>query len=108
MNKKYQNHNFFIQPEMRYLDSGLDSRAPYPNYFSRRAQIFQKMHASSNSQSQETLKPSTYNHFFICSNCGYKSNELNWLCPSCNTWETISPKSAIDLLRDGGASDSKK
>ncbi len=48
------------------------------------------------------------NHFFICSNCGYKSNELNWLCPSCNTWETISPKSAIDLLRDGGASDSKK
>ncbi len=56
---------------------------------------------------------SAYNHiflnnnFFICSNCGYKSNELNWLCPSCNSWETISPKSAIDLLRDGGVSDSK-
>ena len=46
-------------------------------------------------------------HFFICNNCGYKSNELNWLCPSCNCWETIYPKSAIDLLREGGASESK-
>ncbi len=47
------------------------------------------------------------NNYFICSNCGYKSNALNWLCPSCNSWETISPKSAIDLLRDGGTSDTK-
>jgi lipopolysaccharide biosynthesis regulator YciM len=46
-------------------------------------------------------------HFFICNNCGYKSNELNWLCPSCNSWETIYPKSTIDLLREGGASESK-
>ena len=28
-------------------------------------------------------------YYFICNNCGYKSNELNWICPSCNTWETI-------------------
>ena len=36
-----------------------------------------------------------------CNNCGYKSNELNWKCPSCNRWETILPKSAIDIIRDG-------
>ena len=31
-------------------------------------------------------------YYFICNNCGYKSNELNWMCPSCNTWETINAK----------------
>ena len=41
------------------------------------------------------------NFHFICNNCGYKSNELNWKCPSCNRWETILPKSAIDIIRDG-------
>jgi lipopolysaccharide biosynthesis regulator YciM len=46
-------------------------------------------------------------HFFVCNNCGYKSNELNWLCPSCNSWETIYPKSAIDLLKEGDMSESK-
>jgi lipopolysaccharide biosynthesis regulator YciM len=46
-------------------------------------------------------------HFFICNNCGYKSNELNWLCPSCNSWETFYPKSTIDLLKEGGVSDKK-
>ena len=40
-------------------------------------------------------------YYFICNNCGYKSNELNWMCPSCNTWETIVPKSAIDIIVDG-------
>ena len=42
-------------------------------------------------------------YYFICNNCGYKSNELNWMCPSCNTWETIVPKSAVDIIEDGGA-----
>ncbi len=40
-------------------------------------------------------------YYFICNNCGYKSNKLNWLCPSCNTWETIVPKSAVDIIDDG-------
>ena len=40
-------------------------------------------------------------YYFICNNCGYKSNELNWICPSCNTWETIIPKSEIDTIEDG-------
>ena len=40
-------------------------------------------------------------HYFICNNCGYKSNELNWICPSCNTWETIVPKSVVDIIEDG-------
>ena len=47
------------------------------------------------------------NLYFICSNCGYKTNELNWCCPSCNSWESMVPKSALDLLKDGGANDSK-
>ena len=41
------------------------------------------------------------NFYFICNNCGYKSNELNWKCPSCNTWETIVPKSAVDIIEEG-------
>ena len=40
-----------------------------------------------------------------CNNCGYKSNELNWMCPSCNTWETMTPKSAVDIIEDGGCSE---
>ena len=42
---------------------------------------------------------------FICNNCGYKSNELNWICPSCNTWETIVPKSVVDMMEDGRSSE---
>ncbi len=38
-------------------------------------------------------------HHFVCSNCGYKSNELNWLCPSCNTWETMLPKTPMDIIK---------
>ena len=44
-------------------------------------------------------------YFFICNNCGYKSNELNWICPSCNTWETIVPKSVVDMMEDGRSSE---
>ena len=44
-------------------------------------------------------------HCFICNNCGYKSNKLNWICPSCNTWETIVPKSVVDIMKDGRSSE---
>lgn len=27
---------------------------------------------------------------FVCANCGFKSNEYHWLCPSCHNWGTIS------------------
>jgi len=43
--------------------------------------------------------------YFICNNCGYKSNKLNWICPSCNTWETIVPKSAVDIIEEGNHSE---
>lgn len=26
-----------------------------------------------------------------CSHCGYESRKLNWLCPSCQHWDTIKP-----------------
>ena len=35
---------------------------------------------------------------FICMKCGYKSNTLNWFCPSCNTWETIVPNQLTGIL----------
>ena len=38
---------------------------------------------------------------FLCSNCGYKSNLLNWLCPSCNNWSTSKPITTIDLIEGG-------
>ena len=43
---------------------------------------------------------------FICNNCGYKSYILNWLCPSCNSWECIAPRSAIDIIEDGRINES--
>ncbi len=38
---------------------------------------------------------------FLCKTCGYKSNILNWLCPSCNNWSTSSPKTTFDMIDDG-------
>ena len=35
---------------------------------------------------------------YICMKCGYRSNTLNWFCPSCNTWETIVPNQLTDIL----------
>ena len=43
---------------------------------------------------------------FICNNCGYKSHILNWLCPSCNSWECIAPRSTIDIIEDGKINES--
>jgi len=43
---------------------------------------------------------------FICNNCGYKSHILNWLCPSCNSWESIAPRSTIDIIEDGKTNES--
>ena len=48
------------------------------------------------------------NFYFVCNNCGYKSNTLNWKCPSCNRWETMLPKSAIDVIRDGKINEPNK
>ena len=28
---------------------------------------------------------------FTCNVCGYGSQEMHWLCPSCNTWSSIKP-----------------
>ena len=44
-------------------------------------------------------------YHFICNNCGYKSNELNWMCPSCNNWETMNPKSTVDIIEDERSSE---
>lgn len=30
---------------------------------------------------------------FRCENCGYSSNHLHWLCPSCKSWQSIKPNS---------------
>ena len=38
---------------------------------------------------------------FLCSNCGYKSNILNWLCPSCNNWNSSKPITSFDLIERG-------
>ncbi len=28
---------------------------------------------------------------YVCNVCGYGSQEMNWLCPSCNSWASIRP-----------------
>tara|TARA_Y100000816_G_scaffold220726_1_gene165705 strand:+ start:213 stop:1382 length:1170 start_codon:yes stop_codon:yes gene_type:complete len=40
------------------------------------------------------------NSHFFCNNCGYKSSILNWLCPKCNTWNDVVPKTNIDIIED--------
>ncbi|MGI5309874.1 N-acetylglucosaminyl transferase [Rheinheimera sp. WS51] len=33
---------------------------------------------------------------FSCRNCGFKTRNQYWLCPSCQQWETVEPISGID------------
>ncbi|WP_333797703.1 N-acetylglucosaminyl transferase [Rheinheimera sp.] len=33
---------------------------------------------------------------FSCRNCGFKTRQAYWLCPSCQQWETVEPLSGID------------
>jgi lipopolysaccharide biosynthesis regulator YciM len=28
---------------------------------------------------------------YVCSRCGYESNAIQWLCPSCRNWASIKP-----------------
>jgi lipopolysaccharide biosynthesis regulator YciM len=28
---------------------------------------------------------------FQCKQCGFKSNTLYWLCPSCHSWASVKP-----------------
>ncbi len=45
------------------------------------------------------------NYHFFCNNCGYKSHVLNWLCPSCNYWNSIVPKLPIDIIEESANND---
>ena len=45
------------------------------------------------------------NYYFLCNNCGYKSHVLNWLCPSCNHWNSIVPKLPIDIIEESPNND---
>tara|TARA_B100000959_G_scaffold35550_1_gene33995 strand:+ start:303 stop:1481 length:1179 start_codon:yes stop_codon:yes gene_type:complete len=45
--------------------------------------------------------------YFLCNNCGYKSHVLNWLCPSCNHWNSIVPKSPIDIIEESSNDDQR-
>ncbi|HBW84240.1 MAG: lipopolysaccharide assembly protein LapB [Gammaproteobacteria bacterium] len=29
---------------------------------------------------------------YQCSHCGYEARQLNWLCPGCQSWDSIQPK----------------
>lgn len=33
---------------------------------------------------------------FSCKNCGFKTKQKYWLCPSCQQWETLEPAAGID------------
>ncbi len=33
---------------------------------------------------------------YSCRNCGFKTRQAYWLCPSCKQWETVEPISGID------------
>ncbi len=33
---------------------------------------------------------------YNCRNCGFKTRQAYWLCPSCKQWETVEPISGID------------
>lgn len=33
---------------------------------------------------------------YSCRNCGFKTRQAYWLCPSCQQWETVEPLSGID------------
>jgi len=33
---------------------------------------------------------------YHCRNCGFKTRQQYWLCPSCQQWETVEPLGGID------------
>ena len=33
--------------------------------------------------------------YYQCKHCGFKGQQLHWLCPSCKTWGNIKPKKTI-------------
>jgi lipopolysaccharide assembly protein B len=35
---------------------------------------------------------------YVCHNCGYKTQAMNWYCPGCKKWQTIEPTTGIDSL----------
>lgn len=37
------------------------------------------------------------NHRYQCRNCGYVSSELLWQCPSCRSWETVTPSVRLNF-----------
>ncbi len=41
--------------------------------------------------------------YFFCNNCGYKSSILNWLCPKCNTWNEVIPKTNFDIIEENSS-----
>ena len=60
---------------------------------------------TNNNQSFNNLIESSQNIFsnksyFFCNSCGYKSSILNWLCPKCNTWNEVVPKTNIDIIEE--------
>lgn len=33
---------------------------------------------------------------YRCGNCGFSGQQLHWLCPSCKTWESVSPIKGVE------------
>jgi len=33
---------------------------------------------------------------YSCHRCGFKGNDLHWLCPSCKSWSSIKPIRGIE------------
>ena len=94
-------HQFYIVPNW-YIPY---DRIVYWNKFSRpNTNPSQSLIINNISNSYEKIFAKSLQ--FICNNCGYKSHILNWLCPSCNSWECIAPRSAIDIIEDGKTNES--
>ncbi len=36
---------------------------------------------------------------YLCSDCGYRSDQLYWQCPSCKNWDTIRPNTRLPVER---------
>ena len=87
-----------IEPARQYIINQLQS-VPSVRGFGKLIELEKEFFVSSQHY-DELLK--LINHYielkpnYECRSCGFSTNNFNWRCPACNSWQTIKPLTGLD------------